>query len=227
MINDKLEIVDREIKEAIDLEYNRQRQKIELIASENFTSKAVMEAMGSILTNKYAEGYPERRYYGGCEYVDIVENIAIDRAKKLFNAEHANVQPHCGSSTNMAVYFAFLKPGDRILTMDLSHGGHLTHGNKANFSGRFFEVKHYGVTHDTETIDYNELVNMLNIFLSKLSIDKRRIFLERYWYLYSIKDIASKNKLSVNNTKVILSIKPINAVATTLLSGSLFKLLKV
>ena len=157
MINDKLEIVDREIKEAIDLEYNRQRQKIELIASENFTSKAVMEAMGSILTNKYAEGYPERRYYGGCEYVDIVENIAIDRAKKLFNAEHANVQPHSGSQANMAVYFAMLNPGDTILGMQLSHGGHLTHGSPVNFSGKLYNFISYSVSEIDGKIDYDEI----------------------------------------------------------------------
>jgi len=120
----------------------------------------VMRAQGSVLTNKYAEGYPRRRWYGGCEFVDIAEQLAIDRAKKLFGAEHANVQPHSGSSANMAVYFAFLKPGDKLLTMDLSHGGHLTHGNKANFSGRFFEVVHYGVRKDTEQIDYDELARL-------------------------------------------------------------------
>ena len=152
-----LQQIDPEIAKFIDLEKQRQQDHLELIASENFVSPAIMMAQGSILTNKYAEGYPGKRWYGGCEYVDEIEKLAIERAKQLFGAEHANVQPHCGSSTNMAVYFAFLKPGDRILTMDLSHGGHLTHGNKANFSGRFFEVKHYGVTHDTETIDYNEL----------------------------------------------------------------------
>jgi glycine hydroxymethyltransferase len=149
--------VDPEIANAIDLEKRRQQENIELIASENFTSLAVMEAQGSPLTNKYAEGYPGRRWYGGCEYVDQVEQLAIDRAKALFGAEHANVQPHSGSSANMAVYFAFLKPGDKILTMDLSHGGHLTHGNKANFSGRFFEVIHYGVRREDELIDYNQL----------------------------------------------------------------------
>jgi glycine hydroxymethyltransferase len=153
----KLKHVDPEIAEAISLERQRQEENIELIASENFTSPAVMEAQGSVLTNKYAEGYPKRRWYGGCEYVDIVEQLAIDRAKMLFRAEHANVQPHSGSSANMAVYFAFLKPGDRMLTMDLSHGGHLTHGNKANFSGKFFEIVHYGVRKEDERIDYDQL----------------------------------------------------------------------
>jgi glycine hydroxymethyltransferase len=155
-----LKSVDPEVAGAIREEVRRQQDNIELIASENFTSPAVMEACGSVLTNKYAEGYPKKRWYGGCENVDTVEQLAIDRAKKLFGAEHANVQPHCGSSANMAVYFAFLKPGDKILTMDLSHGGHLTHGNKVNFSGRFFEVVHYGVRKDDERIDYNQLAQM-------------------------------------------------------------------
>jgi RpiB/LacA/LacB family sugar-phosphate isomerase len=156
----RLSQIDPEIATAISLEGRRQQENIELIASENFTSPAVMEAQGSILTNKYAEGYPKRRWYGGCEHVDTVEQLAIDRAKKLFGAEHANVQPHSGSGANMAVYYAFLKPGDRILTMDLSHGGHLTHGNKANFSGRFFEVVHYGVRKEDERIDYDQLAHM-------------------------------------------------------------------
>jgi RpiB/LacA/LacB family sugar-phosphate isomerase len=156
----KLKHVDPEIAEIIEHERVRQQENIELIASENFTSPAVMEAQGSVLTNKYAEGYPKKRWYGGCENVDLSEQIAIDRAKKLFGAEHANVQPHCGSSTNMAVYFAFLKPGDKMLTMDLSHGGHLTHGNKANFSGKFFEIVHYGVSKEDERIDYNQLAKM-------------------------------------------------------------------
>ncbi|HTL72473.1 MAG TPA: ribose 5-phosphate isomerase B, partial [bacterium] len=137
--NLRLANVDPEIANSIEHERKRQQENIELIASENFTSPAVMEAQGSVLTNKYAEGYPKKRWYGGCENVDSIEQLAIDRAKKLFGAEHANVQPHSGSGANMAVYFAFLKPGDKMLTMDLSHGGHLTHGNKANFSGKFFE----------------------------------------------------------------------------------------
>ena len=152
--------VDPEVAEAIRSERQRQQENIELIASENFTSPAVLEAQGSVLTNKYAEGYPRKRWYGGCEYVDAAEQLAIDRAKKLFGAEHANVQPHCGSSANMAVYFAFLKPGDKMLTMDLSHGGHLTHGNKANFSGKFFEIIHYGVRKADEQIDYDQLAKM-------------------------------------------------------------------
>jgi glycine hydroxymethyltransferase len=156
----RLRNVDPAIASAIEEERQRQQNNIELIASENFTSLAVMEAQGSVLTNKYAEGYPKRRWYGGCEHVDTVEQLAIDRAKKLFGAEHANVQPHSGSGANMAVYFAFLKPGDRMLTMDLSHGGHLTHGNKANFSGRFFEIVHYGVRKEDEQIDYDQLARM-------------------------------------------------------------------
>jgi RpiB/LacA/LacB family sugar-phosphate isomerase len=142
------------------IERARQQENIELIASENFTSPAVMAAQGSVLTNKYAEGYPGKRWYGGCENVDVAEQLAIDRAKKLFGAEHANVQPHSGSGANMAVYFAMLKPGDKLLTMDLSHGGHLTHGNKANFSGKFFEIVHYGVRKEDERIDYDQLAAM-------------------------------------------------------------------
>src|SRR5438477_5598804 len=156
----KLAAVDPQIADAINDERQRQQENIELIASENFTSPAVMEAQGSVLTNKYAEGYPRKRWYGGCEFVDVVEQLAIDRAKQLFGAEHANVQPHSGSQANMAVYFAFLKPGDKMLTMDLSHGGHLTHGNKANFSGKFFEILHYGVRQADELIDYDQLAKM-------------------------------------------------------------------
>lgn len=152
--------VDPTIAEAIEQERQRQQENIELIASENFTTNAVMEAQGSVLTNKYAEGYPGRRWYGGCEHVDVVEQVAIDRAKQLFGTEFANVQPHSGSSANMAVYFAMLQPGDKMLTMDLSHGGHLTHGNKANFSGKFFEIVHYGVRKEDEQIDYDQLEQM-------------------------------------------------------------------
>jgi glycine hydroxymethyltransferase len=156
----RLAKVDPEIARVIELECLRQQENIELIASENFTSPAVMEAQGSVLTNKYAEGYPRKRWYGGCEHVDDSEQLAIDRAKKLFGAAHANVQPHSGSGANMAVYFAFLKPGEKLLTMDLSHGGHLTHGNKANFSGKFFEIVHYGVRKEDERIDYNQLAEL-------------------------------------------------------------------
>ncbi|HEU0039724.1 MAG TPA: serine hydroxymethyltransferase, partial [Verrucomicrobiae bacterium] len=153
----RLQNVDPAVASVLEHERLRQQENIELIASENFTSLAVMEAQGSVLTNKYAEGYPKKRWYGGCENVDVIEQLAIDRAKQLFGAEHANVQPHSGSQANMAVYFAFLKPGDKMLTMDLSHGGHLTHGHKANFSGRFFEIAHYGVSQDDERIDYDQL----------------------------------------------------------------------
>ena len=156
-MSQKLASIDPAIADIIAHERSRQLENIELIASENFTSPAVMEAQGSVLTNKYAEGYPGKRWYGGCEFVDIAEQLAIDRAKQLFGAEHANVQPHSGSGANMAVYFAMLKPGDKLLTMDLSHGGHLTHGNKANFSGKFFEIVHYGVRKDSELIDYDQL----------------------------------------------------------------------
>lgn len=153
----RLEVTDVAIYNAIENEKKRQRNNIELIASENFASPAIMEAQGSVLTNKYAEGYPGKRWYGGCENVDVIEQLAIDRAKKLFGAEHANVQPHSGSQANTAVYFSVLKPGDKILTMDLSHGGHLTHGHKANFSGKFYEVTHYGVSEKDERIDYDLL----------------------------------------------------------------------
>lgn len=149
--------IDPEVARAIDLERQRQQNKIELIASENFVSKAVLEAQGSVLTNKYAEGYPGARYYGGCEYVDIVERLAIDRAKMLFGADHANVQPHSGAQANTAVYFAFLQPGDTILGMNLAHGGHLTHGSPVNLSGKYFKIVPYGVDAEANRIDYDEL----------------------------------------------------------------------
>jgi glycine hydroxymethyltransferase len=155
-----LAVADPELFDAIQREKRRQQENIELIASENFTSPAILEATGSVLTNKYAEGYPGRRYYGGCQYVDIAEQLAIDRAKQLFGAEHANVQPHSGSQANMAVYFATLQHGDTILTMELAHGGHLTHGSPRNFSGRFYRVVHYGVRQDTERIDYDQLAEL-------------------------------------------------------------------
>lgn len=148
---------DKEIYDLIEKELKRQQDGIELIASENIVSKAVMEAMGSYLTNKYAEGYPGKRYYGGCHVVDEIEQIAIDRAKELFGAEHANVQPHSGSQANMAVYFSVLEPGDTVLGMDLSHGGHLTHGSPVNFSGRLFNFVSYGVDKETEMIDYDNV----------------------------------------------------------------------
>jgi len=151
---------DPELWQAMELEAARQRDKLELIASENYTSPAVMEAVGSVLTNKYAEGYPGKRYYGGCEFVDMAENLARDRAKALFGADYANVQPHSGSQANMGVYFAAIKPGDTILGMNLSHGGHLTHGSPVSFSGRLYKVVSYGVSKDTETIDYEELARL-------------------------------------------------------------------
>jgi glycine hydroxymethyltransferase len=148
---------DPEISAAIDAEVRRQHEGLEMIASENFVSRAVLEAAGSVFTNKYAEGYPGRRYYGGCEYADVVENLARDRAKQIFGSEHANVQPHSGSQANAAAYAALLQPGDTILGLDLAMGGHLTHGHKLNFSGKLYRVVSYGVRKDTETIDYDEL----------------------------------------------------------------------
>ncbi|MCF6093208.1 serine hydroxymethyltransferase [Microaerobacter geothermalis] len=156
----QLQQQDPEIFKAIQLELGRQQEKIELIASENFVSEAVLEAMGTVLTNKYAEGYPGKRYYGGCEYVDIAENLARDRVKQLFGAEHANVQPHSGAQANMAVYFSVLKPGDTVLGMNLSHGGHLTHGSPVNFSGTLYHFVDYGVDRETQTINYDEVREM-------------------------------------------------------------------
>ena len=170
MSYDTIRMSDPELYGAMKSELERQRDHIELIASENFTSRAVMEAMGSHLTNKYAEGYPGARYYGGCEYVDIVEQLAIDRAKELFGAEHANVQPHSGSQANVAVYLALLKPGDTILGMDLSHGGHLTHGSKASISGKYFNACFYGVDPETEMIDYEKAMQIAGECKPKLII---------------------------------------------------------
>jgi len=155
-----LALVDPQVADAIDRETRRQANQLELIASENFVSEAVLEATGSVFTNKYAEGYPGRRYYGGCEFTDVVEQLAIDRAKQLFGAEHANVQPHSGTQANVAVYMTVLKPGETVLGMDLSHGGHLTHGHPLNFSGRMYRIVPYGVRKDTETIDYDALAEM-------------------------------------------------------------------
>ena len=148
---------DPQVAAAIDAELNRQRSTIELIASENFTSPAVLEAAGTVLTNKYAEGLPGKRYYGGCEEVDVMENLARDRAKELFGADHANVQPHAGAPANLAVYFAVLKPGDKVLGMSLAHGGHLTHGSPVNFSGKWFDIVSYGIDPESETIDYDQV----------------------------------------------------------------------
>lgn len=155
-----LKQTDPAVYDAVTHELNRQREKLELIASENFTSLAVMQAQGSVLTNKYAEGYPAKRYYGGCEFVDVVEQLAIDRAKQLFGAEHANVQPHSGAQANMAVYFALLKPGDTVLGLNLSHGGHLTHGHPLNFSGKLYNIIAMNVRKDTEEIDYDEAARL-------------------------------------------------------------------
>jgi glycine hydroxymethyltransferase len=152
--------IDPEIAKALEDELDRQENKLNLIASENYTSKAVLEAQGSIMSNKYAEGYSGKRYYGGCEYVDVAEDLAIKRAKDLFGAEHVNVQPHSGSSANMGVYFAVLEPGDTIMGMDLSHGGHLTHGSPVNFCGKFYNIVSYGVNREAKTIDYDELMEM-------------------------------------------------------------------
>ena len=167
---EKLAVCDPEIAAAIGEELGRQRNKIELIASENFVSPAVMEAMGSVLTNKYAEGYPGHRSYGGCEYVDKVETLAIERAKILFGAEHANVQAHSGANANTAVYFAFLQPGDTIMGMNLSQGGHLSHGSPVNISGKYYNVVPYGVTHETERIDYDEFARIAKEAQPKLIV---------------------------------------------------------
>ncbi len=165
-----LEAIDPEIADVIRQEEKRQRGRLELIASENFVSDAVREVQGSVLTNKYAEGYPGKRYYGGCEFVDIAERLAIERARKLFHAEYANVQPHSGSQANMAVYFAVLHPGDTVLGMDLRQGGHLTHGSPVSFSGKLFHVVSYGVRRDTEQIDYDEVARLAHEHKPKLII---------------------------------------------------------
>jgi len=162
--------IDPEIAEAIRLEKTRQNSKLEMIASENFVSRAVLEAQGCVMTNKYAEGYPHKRWYGGCEYVDVAEQLAIDRAKALFGADHANVQPHCGSQANMAVYFATLEPGDTYMAMNLEHGGHLTHGRSVNFSGRLYNVVSYGVNRETEYIDYDEVATLAREYKPKLIV---------------------------------------------------------
>jgi len=165
-----LEKIDPELHQAIKAETRRQAQNIELIASENFVSEAVLEAQGCIMTNKYAEGYPGNRYYGGCEFVDVAENLAIERCKKLFGADHVNVQPHSGTQANMAVYFATVQPGDTVLGMNLSHGGHLSHGSPANFSGKFYKIVAYGVDRETETIDYGEVKKLVREHKPKLIV---------------------------------------------------------
>ncbi|MGH9354556.1 MAG: serine hydroxymethyltransferase, partial [Terriglobia bacterium] len=180
-----LEEVDPEIARAIEMETERQAQSIELIASENFVSEAVLEAAGSVMTNKYAEGLPGKRYYGGCEYVDVAETLAIERAKALFNADHVNVQAHSGSQANQAVYVTALKPGDTILGMSLAHGGHLTHGHPLNFSGKMYKIVSYGVSKESETIDYDEveklaLENRPKLILAGASAYPRTLDFERF-----------------------------------------------
>src|SRR3990172_3406358 len=162
--------VDGEVAALIERELERQRGQVELIASENFTWPAILEAVGSVPTNKYAEGYPGKRYYGGCEVVDEIEQLAIDRAKALFGAEHANVQPHAGAQANMAAYFACLDPGDTILSLRLDHGGHLTHGLKVNFSGRLYTIVHYGVSRETALVDYDEVLALAKEHRPKLIV---------------------------------------------------------
>ena len=160
VMNEELKKTDPQIYEAVHAETKRLAFNLELIASENFVSEAVLQALGSIMTNKYAEGYPEKRYYGGCEFVDVAETLAIERAKELFGADHVNVQPHSGSQANMAAYFTLIEPGDTIMGLDLSHGGHLTHGHPLSFSGKYYNVVPYGVSKDTETIDYDEVLRI-------------------------------------------------------------------
>src|SRR6266567_5235187 len=169
--NRPLAEVDPEIAEVLAQELERQQQTLEMIASENFVPLSVLECQGSVLTNKYAEGYPGKRYYGGCEYVDIAEQLAIDRAKKLFGADYANVQPHSGSQANAAAYFALVQPGDAILGMSLDHGGHLTHGAKVNFSGKFFKAAQYGIRPDTGEIDYDQVQRLAEEHKPKMIID--------------------------------------------------------
>ncbi len=181
----KVKNADPELYEAISNELSRQQNKIELIASENFVSEAVMEAMGTPLTNKYAEGYPGKRYYGGCEHVDVAENLAIERAKKVFGANYANVQPHSGAQANMAVFFALLTPGDTVLSMSLAHGGHLSHGSPVNMSGKYFNIVPYGVSEDTNTIDYDEIEKLAKeckpkLILAGASAYPRTIDFERF-----------------------------------------------
>ncbi len=189
---ERLAVADPEIDAIIHEELGRQRDKIELIASENIVTPAVMEAMGSILTNKYAEGYSGHRYYGGCEYVDKIEDLAIERLKKLFGCKYANVQAHCGASTNMAVYFAFLKPGDTMLGMDLSQGGHLSHGSPVNISGSYYNVVHYGVDPETELIDYDNIEKLCKEHHPKLVVAGASAY-PRVIDFKRIADIAHEN----------------------------------
>ncbi len=182
-----LKQLDPEIYQAISQETNRQTTKLELIASENFTSEAVMEAAGGVMTNKYAEGYPGKRYYGGCEFVDIAENIARDRLKQIFGCDHANVQPHSGSQANMAVYFTVLNPGDKVMGLDLSHGGHLTHGHPINFSGKLYKFEGYQVDPKTETIDYDKLIDQAKKYKPKMIVAGASAY-PRFWDFEKIKE---------------------------------------
>ena len=182
---------DPEVFEAIELERRRQSEGVELIASENYVSAPVLAALGSVLTNKYAEGYPGRRYYGGCEFVDIAENIAIERAKQLFGADHANVQPHSGAQANEAVYLALLNPGDPVLALKLDHGGHLSHGMKLNSSGKLYNFQHYGVDKETERIDYNEVERMALELRPKLIVAGASAY-PRFWDFPRLREIADK-----------------------------------
>jgi len=193
MMYGEIEKVDREVYEAIKGELSRQKNKLELIASENYTSKAVLEALGSVLTNKYAEGYPGKRYYGGCEWVDVVENIAIKRAKELFKAEHANVQPHSGTQANITAYLSLIEPGDTIMGLNLSHGGHLSHGHPLNFSGRYFKVISINVNKDTELIDYDEMEKIVEKERPKLIMAGASNY-SRMWDWKRIKQIADNWK---------------------------------
>jgi glycine hydroxymethyltransferase len=188
----RLEEVDPEIARAIQNEVGREAGTLELIASENFVSEAVLEALGSVLTNKYAEGLPGKRYYGGCEFVDVAESLAIERAKKLFNAEHANVQPHSGAQANQSVYMTVLKPGETVLGMNLAHGGHLTHGHPLNFSGKFYTIVPYGVSKETETIDYDELERLAMEHKPKLIIAGASAY-PRFIDFSRFADIAKKS----------------------------------
>jgi glycine hydroxymethyltransferase len=189
---DVIKTVDPEIARVIEHEANRQQSHLELIASENIASRAVMAAQGSVLTNKYAEGYPEKRYYGGCEFVDLAEELAIERARTLFGADDANVQPHSGSQANMAVYFALLQPGDTILGMDLAHGGHLTHGAKVSFSGRLFRFIHYGVNRETETIDYDQVRELAEKHRPKMIVAGASAY-PRFFDFAALSEIARQN----------------------------------
>src|SRR5882757_3151846 len=182
---------DPEIAAAVDHEIRRQHEGLEMIASENFVSRAVLEAMGSVFTNKYAEGYPGKRYYGGCEYTDVVENLARDRARQIFGAEHANVQPHSGSQANAAAYAAVLQAGDTILGLDLAHGGHLTHGHKLSFSGKLYRPTFYAVRRDTELIDYDELEAIAEREKPKAIIGGASAY-SRIWEFARMREIADK-----------------------------------